>query len=284
MAFSFLFLILFSVFRENIIDWLKVHFSETGAVLALGIVGAAVLLVPAFFMMSKEKALVPVCIEHYKGKSFIILSAVTAAAAAVFISQIQAMLISSATAEEMNVASGGVLFAYYISFSLVPAICEEIFLRKAVLVHVSKRYSSIFAILLTSFYFAILHGNMYTFIAPFIIGMILGFSVLVTGKLWPALTIHIFVNSYSFYFESKLGASDITDARLIFFLFNMFVLLIGGYFLLNSYSKNRDKLRLPVKGGLKSAFSELLKTRNSFFIILAMIAAYIIFNVLTAIL
>ena len=85
---------------------------------------------------------------------------------------------------------------YAVSVAVVPALVEEFAIRGAVMQPL-RRYGDKFAILASSIFFAILHGNLIQ--APFalIAGVAIGYAVCITNSLWTGILIHFANNLYS---------------------------------------------------------------------------------------
>lgn len=85
---------------------------------------------------------------------------------------------------------------YAVSISVVPALTEEVAVRGAVMQPLRK-YGNVFAIVVSSFVFAVLHGNFVQ--APFalLVGFGLGYITCITESLWPAIAVHAANNLYS---------------------------------------------------------------------------------------
>ena len=85
---------------------------------------------------------------------------------------------------------------YALTIAVVPALVEEFAIRGAVMQPL-RRYGDKFAILASSIFFAILHGNLIQ--APFalIAGIAIGYSVCITNSLWTGILIHFANNLYS---------------------------------------------------------------------------------------
>lgn len=82
-----------------------------------------------------------------------------------------------------------------LTFALLPAICEELAFRGFILSglrHIGHKWR---AILISSFFFGIIHGILQQSINAFALGMILGFIVIQTGSLLPCILFHMTHNS-----------------------------------------------------------------------------------------
>lgn len=99
--------------------------------------------------------------------------------------------------EDLATPSGGLeILIYVINFAVLPALFEE-FAFRCVLLQPLRRYGDWFAILATSFCFAILHGNMVQIPFAFIAGIALGYFCIKTKSIWTSVTIHFLNNLFS---------------------------------------------------------------------------------------
>ncbi|MBQ8781306.1 MAG: CPBP family intramembrane metalloprotease [Oscillospiraceae bacterium] len=78
------------------------------------------------------------------------------------------------------------------SIILAP-IAEELIFR-GILLSEAARINERFAIVFSAVMFGLMHGNPYQFASAAIIGLVLGYSVIKTGSLFPAIVGHITVN------------------------------------------------------------------------------------------
>lgn len=100
-------------------------------------------------------------------------------------------------------APSGVLeiLIYAINFAVLPALFEE-FAFRCVLLQPLRRYGDWFAIVATSFCFAILHGNMVQIPFAFIVGISLGYFCIKTKSIWTSVAIHFLNNLVSIIFNA----------------------------------------------------------------------------------
>ncbi len=107
----------------------------------------------------------------------------------------QAMLLTEAFLQTHTIP--GLLVNLFI-VALVPAIGEELLFRGALL----KLFTNIsrnihIAVFFTAFLFAAIHFQFYGFLPRFFIGLILGYSFVITGNLWVPIFVHFINNSAS---------------------------------------------------------------------------------------
>ena len=83
-----------------------------------------------------------------------------------------------------------------ITVSLLPAFFEEFAFRGFILGSL-RRHGDGFALIVSSFLFGIMHGNLVQIPFAFVVGLALGSVVLHTNCLWTAVLIHFFNNFYA---------------------------------------------------------------------------------------
>ena len=88
----------------------------------------------------------------------------------------------------------GIIF-FAIKSVIVASLIEEIVFR-GFLLQSLRRFGDQFAILISAIIFAAVHTNIHQFTTAFIMGLVLGFSVIITGSLWTGIIIHTLHNAY----------------------------------------------------------------------------------------
>ncbi len=136
---------------------------------------------------------------------------------------------------------------YFLTIAVLPPVVEEIAIR-GVVMQPLRKYGDGFAIIASSFVFAVLHGNPVQ--APFalIAGMWLGYVVCITGSLLPSMAIHFLNNSYSVAID--LMEKSITDKEMFakyIAVLNIAILTAGLVCaILFTYKLNYKKLFKPL--------------------------------------
>ena len=87
------------------------------------------------------------------------------------------------------------LLRYFLAFALVPALCEEIAFRGFVLRGLHHGFRPRNAVLLSSFFFALFHMNVFLFLPTFLLGVALGLMTVRSRSLLPAMLFHLLYNS-----------------------------------------------------------------------------------------
>ncbi len=93
-----------------------------------------------------------------------------------------------------------VLVLYGVSLAVIPPLVEEIMFRGVILQSL-RRYGDGFAVLFSAALFGLYHGNLIQMVFAFLSGLALGFVVIRTGSLLPAVLIHFFNNAVSYAVE-----------------------------------------------------------------------------------
>lgn len=85
---------------------------------------------------------------------------------------------------------------FFVQIAILPAIFEELYIRKAVL-NYSRKYGTIFAIISSSVLFSLIHLNISQSLFAFIMGVILAVVAIRTKSIIPAAIIHFLNNGYA---------------------------------------------------------------------------------------
>ena len=83
---------------------------------------------------------------------------------------------------------------------LMPALVEELCLRGVVMQNL-RAFGGWFAVITSALCFGLMHCNLIQTPFAFVVGLALGYFVLQTGSLWPAILIHALNNSISLVFS-----------------------------------------------------------------------------------
>ncbi len=83
-----------------------------------------------------------------------------------------------------------------LTIGLLPAFVEEFALR-GVIMQPLRRHGDRFAVLMSAFVFALMHGNLSQFVFAFVVGAAIGYFVVATGSVWVGVAIHMLNNVYS---------------------------------------------------------------------------------------
>ncbi len=101
---------------------------------------------------------------------------------------------AAATASNPETVPGLVL--YILRTAIVPALIEETAIR-GVVMQPLRKYGDMFAIVMSSLVFGLLHCNLAQIPFAFIAGIALGYVVCLTESIWTSILIHALNNTYS---------------------------------------------------------------------------------------
>ena len=133
---------------------------------------------------------------------------------------------------------------YIIAIAVVPPLAEETAIR-GVVMQPLRKYGNVFAIVMSSFVFALLHGNLVQ--APFalIAGIGLGYVAVVTESLLPGMIIHLLNNMLSVAVEFLVedAPSDaVADRIYLIMMIALYAITILGSVMFVAF---RGKERIP---------------------------------------
>ncbi|MBQ9742720.1 MAG: CPBP family intramembrane metalloprotease [Ruminococcus sp.] len=92
------------------------------------------------------------------------------------------------------------IIVYLLSTAVIPAFSEEILFRGAILGKLRK-YGDGFAVFVSALLFGLFHGNFIQIPFAFIVGLVLGLTVVYTNSMLPAILIHFANNAFSVIFD-----------------------------------------------------------------------------------
>lgn len=144
---------------------------------------------------------------------------------------------------------------YVVWVAVVPALVEE-FAMRSVVMQPLRRYGDVFAIVATSFVFAILHGNLVQAPFAFIAGAGIGYAVCITNSVWTGVLIHFCNNLYSVLIDFLL--EDVTNEETLNLIWNVSqialyaICIIGAIlFVIIKGKKKLSKSKIAMKTGEK---------------------------------
>lgn len=100
-----------------------------------------------------------------------------------------------------------------LTVGLLPAFVEEFALR-GVVMQPLRRHGDRFAILMSAFVFALMHGNLSQSVFAFAVGAAIGYFVVATGSVWVGVAIHMLNNLYSVVLNYLLEVRPTAAERL----------------------------------------------------------------------
>ena len=137
-----------------------------------------------------------------------------------------------------------------VSTAVLPALLEEMVMRGYVL-GALRRYGDKLAVILSAALFGLIHGNVLQVPFAFFLGLTLGWLVVQTGSIWPAVLLHFGNNAMSVLLDYvELAVGDNATATVLTFL----VLVVIGTAVLSaaflSNKKRGEDLLRPVGNGI----------------------------------
>lgn len=140
--------------------------------------------------------------------------------------------------------AGRILYVIYIS--VVPAMTEE-FAFRGVIMQPLRKYGDKFAIIMSALVFGLMHGNAVQAIFAFMVGIIIGYAVVVTGSLWTGIIIHFFNNFVSAAMDLLSDQIGNEAYTMMYYLYSI-LLVVVGLMCLIMYVRTKDRVRIPVAG------------------------------------
>lgn len=101
--------------------------------------------------------------------------------------------------DKLNIFNGESSFSmilFFIQIAVLPAIFEELYMRKGVINYL-KKYGSMFAILTSSIMFAGIHLNLSQSIFAFMLGTVFAIIAIKTNRIFPTMLLHFINNGLS---------------------------------------------------------------------------------------
>lgn len=138
---------------------------------------------------------------------------------------------------------------------VMPALVEEICFRGVVMQHL-RRFGNWFAILMSALCFGLLHCNLIQMPFACIVGLVLGYYVVRTGSLWPAILIHALNNTVSLVFSYLAATLEARQLNLVYLLVQFVLFALGTFCFLLDLSRSRQRARLPRSPKTCSTFGQ----------------------------
>ncbi len=141
---------------------------------------------------------------------------------------------------------GGVLLSVLLT-AVVPALVEEFAIRGVVLQSLRK-YGDVFAIVMSSVVFALMHGNMIQIPFAFIAGLALGYAAVKTGSMWTGIIIHFLNNLIAVISVTAYDAFSETVGSIISYGIYAVIFVFGIICALKYSKKNQNAQAFLSKG------------------------------------
>ena len=112
-----------------------------------------------------------------------------------------------------------------LQIAVLPALVEEFAMRSIVL-QPMRRFGDRYAILMSAFVFALMHGNLVQIPFAFVAGLAFGYYVTATGSIWVGVLAHFLNNAYSVMINYLIEVHP-TRADSVYQLVLSFTLVFG---------------------------------------------------------
>lgn len=122
-----------------------------------------------------------------------------------------------------------------VSTCVIAPIFEELLFRGLIL-QTLRRHGNVFAIVVTSLLFALMHGNIPQAVPVFFLSLVLCFAVIKTESLWTGVAIHFLNNAIS------VSVSGFLNNQFVLLLYVAFEIFAIGY-AINFIWKNRTAIK-----------------------------------------
>ncbi len=209
-------------------------------------------IISCYALRKRTAFALPYCRPHNK-RSFglLIVMGITGSFLANYVVVILAAILSAGGLEMVSpdysspeTVLGKILYIIYIS--VVPAMTEE-FAFRGVIMQPLRKYGDKFAIVMSALVFGLMHGNAVQAVFAFIVGIVIGYAVVVTGSMWTGIIIHFFNNFVSAVLD--VASSNMSDAtfNMVYILYSIF-LIAAGLICTVLYFSTKDRVRIPVAG------------------------------------
>lgn len=107
---------------------------------------------------------------------------------------------------------------YFFTVAIIPPLAEEFLFRGAILGSLRK-YGDGFAVLISSLFFGLAHGNFVQMPVTFLSGLLMGMLVIYTNSIIPSMILHFLNNAFSVVFDILSRNIGIEISNLIYYIF-----------------------------------------------------------------
>ncbi|MBQ7010232.1 MAG: CPBP family intramembrane metalloprotease [Clostridia bacterium] len=181
---------------------------------------------------------------------------------------------------EMMSGVGGFLFLVFM-YVLLPAVCEELFFRYALL---SSLGGGLYAVVISALCFSVMHFNLFGTLYTFTAGLVLGCAAIATGSLLLPCILHVSMNSIALflsYMSVRLDAVTYLQVESILWS----VVFLGGIvfavFTLLNFNRQQNELV-----NMEKDTDEIPERRNTLTVLIPIvyIVALVIWNLIRMVL
>lgn len=157
---------------------------------------------------------------------------------------------TEAIIKEAEYMSDHSLILQFITIALVPAFCEEFLFRGVILSNLMP-YGKGLAIIVSSVFFGLMHGNFYQFLYTMAAGMVLGLLYVITDSIWCSVLMHMINNSLSLLQTAVFEKFTEPAAAILWIIAESILFLVGLIcivYLVLKYGKADKKEKLAELG------------------------------------
>lgn len=183
--------------------------------------------------------------------------------------------------DKLNLFNGDSIFSmilFFIQIAILPAIFEELYMRKGVINYL-KKYGSTFAIVTSAIMFASIHLNLSQSIFAFMLGILFAYIAVKTNRIFPTILLHFINNGLS--------------ALVLIFKDNLIVTgLIGFVYLLINFAgiiliilevtfklKNKNKTKLESKESKKNNLLQVYRYMLTDYTFIVTVISIVVFSI-----
>lgn len=172
-------------------------------IVSLGVVTICAILLPSLFMI-RTGGSIKKCLRLKSTKTgafdslLIVVFGLCGCLTASFLADLVTSFLPEKTASSHVIFDGNyfAVFLMFISYAVLPAICEEICYR-GYIYKAAQRYGQLYAVIFSSFLFALMHSDIPQIIFAFMCGLIIGSVRKTTGSITLGIIIHFLNNLMS---------------------------------------------------------------------------------------
>ncbi len=172
----------------------------------------------------------------------------------IFINMLKSVGITPKMPDITMPAGGFGIAAYIILIAVMPALCEELLFRGGVL-YMASKYGKWPGIIISSMFFALLHGNFYQIPYAFMLGIIIAYMVIETGSIFTGIAIHFANNFVSVIIEifEKHASEELASAvALLIFAVEIILGIVATVLFFTKKEKEDKTESTRQEGGIKN--------------------------------
>lgn len=232
-------MLLLSFLMQPAFDWMELDATEQVIFIQF-----VVFVLPAALYFWQERGKVTLRLKPIAlvEMPVIALASVALSITCLLLSSILLAMVGSGQSSVGNgVPGAGTLRLGLFAGAVLPAVCEELLMRGAVL----REQESMgkICVLLSGLTFAMLHGSLENLVGPCIAGCVYAVLTIRYQSILPAMVCHFINNAYIFLIGRVLEQSGGMDMVLLIYIINVVLLFSCVYGIILYYEKHRDGLQ-----------------------------------------